>query len=74
MGVAINTHITALGVADESSWFKSSYSNATGGNCVEVAVLTSGIAIRDSKNKQGPALAVPAASWQAFLTLATTSA
>lgn len=31
-------------------WRKSSYSGNTGGDCVEVADLTPGIAVRDSKN------------------------
>ncbi|RPK32439.1 hypothetical protein EES39_38795 [Streptomyces sp. ADI92-24] len=41
-------------------WQKSSYSDGAGNNCVEVADLTStayaGIAIRDSKVPEGPAL------------------
>ncbi|MFG3077054.1 DUF397 domain-containing protein [Streptomyces sp. NPDC048225] len=30
-------------------WFKSSYSEASGNNCVEVARTQSGVALRDSK-------------------------
>ncbi|MFF3730762.1 DUF397 domain-containing protein [Streptomyces sp. NPDC002476] len=59
MEVAINTNIMAPDLAEESAWFKSSYSNDTGGSCVEVADVTrthSGIAIRDSKIPSGPAL------------------
>ncbi|MFJ6566762.1 DUF397 domain-containing protein [Streptomyces sp. NPDC091292] len=69
MDVAINTNITALEVAPESAWFKSSYSNDTGGSCVEVADLADQVGIRDSKNKNGPALVVPAAAWSSFVGL-----
>ncbi|MFI1870006.1 DUF397 domain-containing protein [Streptomyces jumonjinensis] len=51
-------------------WAKSSYSNATGGNCVEVAALTPRVGIRDSKNKQGPALLVPTPAWRDFVAFA----
>lgn len=51
-------------------WFKSSYSDH-GGQCVEVATSAAGscrvIAIRDSKNTEGPALAFPADSFGAFV-------
>ncbi|WP_086740442.1 DUF397 domain-containing protein [Streptomyces glaucescens] len=30
-------------------WFKSSYSEASGNNCVEVAWMQTGVALRDSK-------------------------
>ncbi|MBX7551552.1 DUF397 domain-containing protein [Streptomyces sp. tea 10] len=56
-------------MASESAWFKSSYSNDTGGNCVEVADLTPQVGIRDSKKKSGPALVVPAAAWSSFIGL-----
>jgi hypothetical protein len=36
-------------------WHKSSYSGGGGQNCVEVAVLPSSVAIRDSKDPSGPA-------------------
>jgi Domain of unknown function (DUF397) len=53
-------------------WRKSSYSNGSGGSCVEIAVLTPasdsepGIAIRDSKDPHGPALTVTARQWRDF--------
>jgi hypothetical protein len=51
----------------DADWFKSSYSNDQGGNCVEAARLgTVGMAVRDSKDPQGPALVFPAEAWAAF--------
>jgi hypothetical protein len=52
-------------------WRKSSYSNGSGGSCVEVAVIAatpaeSGIAVRDSKDPHGPALTFTARQWSAF--------
>ena len=41
-----------------AAWRKSSRSSGNGGNCVEVAELTSGIGLRDSKNPDGPKLIV----------------
>lgn len=49
-------------------WRKSSRSGAGGNaNCVEVAFAGPAVAVRDSKNPHVAALAVPAASWAAFL-------
>ncbi|THJ75724.1 DUF397 domain-containing protein [Candidatus Frankia alpina] len=56
-----------LGGTSELVWRKSSYSNGAGGMCVEVAPLSEGIAVRDSKNPRGPMLAFSAAEWDAFL-------
>jgi hypothetical protein len=50
-----------------ASWFKSSYSNGQGGACVEVASNLPGIvAVRDSKDRGGPQLAVPHQAWSQF--------
>jgi Domain of unknown function (DUF397) len=50
-------------------WRKSSYSNDSGGECVEVADGLPGVVpVRDSKNPTGPALLVNARAWQAFVT------
>jgi len=48
-------------------WKKPSRSGA-GNNCVEVADLDGGRAVRDSKNPTGPALMFTAAEWSAFTT------
>ncbi|MEU3658733.1 DUF397 domain-containing protein [Streptomyces sp. NPDC032940] len=48
-------------------WRKSSYSGDQGGQCVEVAELPSTIAVRDSKNPTGPALALAPGAFSAFL-------
>ncbi|MFF2852458.1 DUF397 domain-containing protein [Streptomyces sp. NPDC058001] len=56
-------------MAPESAWFKSSYSNDTGGACVEIADLVDQVGIRDSKDKSGPALVVSAATWHSFVGL-----
>jgi hypothetical protein len=50
------------------NWHKSSYSGNSTGNCVEIAPIPAGTAIRDSKNPTGPTLRFPAAAWQPFLT------
>ncbi|NEB05024.1 DUF397 domain-containing protein [Streptomyces sp. SID13726] len=51
-------------------WSKSSYSNGTGGDCVEVAQGFPGvIPVRDSKQAHdGPVLFLPSATWTAFVT------
>ena len=49
-------------------WIKSSYSGPTGGNCVEVAFLADGgVAMRNSRDREGPALIFTRAEWDAFL-------
>ncbi|MBM7167165.1 DUF397 domain-containing protein [Streptomyces sp. G44] len=64
----------ATEVAPEDAWFKSSYSNDTGGSCVEIAPLTNQVGIRDSKDKAGPALVVPAGAWSSFVSLVRSGA
>ncbi|MFK4068834.1 DUF397 domain-containing protein [Streptomyces sp. NPDC029674] len=67
----MNTRHTAPDLAPDRAWFKSSYSDGTGQNCLEVADLSAtpdtGIAVRDSKNPQGPALLLHPSSWSAFV-------
>ncbi|MBC6463753.1 DUF397 domain-containing protein [Actinomadura sp. HBU206391] len=47
-------------------WRKSTYSGDTGGQCVEVASLHPAVAVRDSKDPDGPELVFDAAGWMAF--------
>ncbi|MEV1007798.1 DUF397 domain-containing protein [Streptomyces sp. NPDC049881] len=58
--------------AGRTGWLRSSYSNADGGNCVEVAALRragcpGAVPVRDSKLPYGPALAFAPATWGAFV-------
>jgi hypothetical protein len=49
-----------------SSWCKSSYSNSSGGACVEVATADA-VLIRDTThNGHGPVLRVSAETWRAL--------
>lgn len=51
-----------------SGWHKSSHSSGNGGNCVEVAARGPGVvAVRDSKDPDGPALVFTPADWSAFI-------
>jgi len=48
-------------------WRKSSYSNGSGGECLEVADGVTGVVpVRDSKVPDGPVLLLPASAWSAF--------
>jgi len=50
-----------------AKWRKSSRSNGQGGACVEVARNLPGVvAVRDSKNPDGPAIVVNPVAWQGF--------
>lgn len=49
-----------------TTWRKSSYSD-TATNCVEVAPVPSGTAVRDSKNPTDGFLTVRAREWTAFI-------
>ncbi|MFH9131881.1 DUF397 domain-containing protein [Streptomyces griseoaurantiacus] len=57
----------------ELAWFKSSYSGSSGDNCIEVAVHTEAVLVRDSKDTDRRALAVSRDAWSAFTTLAAGS-
>ena len=58
--------VRATGLA----WFKSSYSGAEGGQCVEVAAGEAAVHIRDSKAVAGPVLTVSRRAWAGFVGLA----
>ena len=52
-----------------ADWRKSSYSGGNGGTCVEVARnLPDVVAVRDSKNPDGPALILSRTEWASFIT------
>jgi hypothetical protein len=51
-----------------AAWHKSTFSNGSGGNCVEVARNLPGVvAVRDSKDRGGPVLTLTASDWLAFV-------
>lgn len=52
------------------SWRKSSYSSSASGDCVEVAPCPDSIHVRDSKNTQGPQLALSPTAWTDFVSYA----
>ncbi|MGH3695828.1 MAG: DUF397 domain-containing protein [Pseudonocardiaceae bacterium] len=52
---------------DSIVWHTSSYST-TNGDCVEVAPAPDQVLVRDSKDPDGPALAIPTPTWRTFLT------
>ncbi|WP_314174646.1 DUF397 domain-containing protein [Streptomyces winkii] len=49
------------------SWTKSSYSGTQGDDCVEVAACPGTVHVRDSKDKEGPQLALSPSAWTAFV-------
>jgi hypothetical protein len=49
------------------TWRKASYSGGNGGGCVEVACPgTAIVAVRDSKDPDGPKLLISSPIWQTF--------
>ncbi|ATO15310.1 DUF397 domain-containing protein [Micromonospora sp. WMMA2032] len=51
-----------------ATWRKSTRSSGNSGDCVEVADNVPGVVgVRDSKDRQGPALTFTAESWAAFV-------
>ena len=51
-----------------AGWFKSSFSNGQGGNCVEHARLPDGSrAVRHSKHPEGSTLIFTPGEWAAFI-------
>jgi hypothetical protein len=51
---------------DTATWRKSSYSGNNGGDCVEVAGATGVVLVRDTVNRAGALLSIPASAWQDF--------
>ncbi|MBP8536801.1 DUF397 domain-containing protein [Streptomyces sp. MK37H] len=54
-----------------AEWIKSSYSDGSGGQCVEFsrtfAQTQAAVPVRDSKNPHGPTLIFPAEGWSSFV-------
>ncbi|WP_329266257.1 DUF397 domain-containing protein [Streptomyces pseudovenezuelae] len=55
---------------EKLTWFKSSYSDGEGGQCLEVAVTPDTIHLRDSKHPTAPPLTLSPTAWSAFVCLA----
>ncbi|MET9445848.1 DUF397 domain-containing protein [Streptomyces cinerochromogenes] len=54
-------------VLDTATWYKSSYSGGSGGDCLEVADgHPTLVPVRDSKAPHGPKLVFRAEAWAAF--------
>ncbi|MFM9441634.1 DUF397 domain-containing protein [Streptomyces acidiscabies] len=50
----------------EVAWRKSSYSDTEGNECVEFAACTNTVHVRDSKDTDGPQLALAPTAWAEF--------
>ncbi|MER5937993.1 DUF397 domain-containing protein [Streptomyces sp. NPDC001928] len=48
-------------------WFRSSYSNGAGGECIECALTLDEVLVRDSKREPGPVVTLGNGAWRAFL-------
>jgi hypothetical protein len=51
---------------DELNWRKASYSGSGGGSCVEVADAAHVVLVRDTTDRDGGTLIIPASAWQTF--------
>jgi hypothetical protein len=49
----------------EPTWRTSSYSGE--GNCVELSGQVGRVLVRDTQNRKGPVLTVPARAWREFV-------
>jgi hypothetical protein len=48
-------------------WRKSSHSDNGAGSCVEVGGAATGVLVRDTTDRGGAVLAIPASAWRALL-------
>lgn len=64
-GVGVNGPVRKDDRHMESTWRKSTYSDANGGQCVEVA-SDGRVMVRDTTNRDGVTLSVPADAWAKF--------
>ncbi|MEV1077133.1 DUF397 domain-containing protein [Streptomyces sp. NPDC050211] len=51
----------------EPTWFKSSHSGGNTTECIETALASSHVLVRDSKTPQGSHLSVSAEAWTKFV-------
>ncbi|WP_216900927.1 DUF397 domain-containing protein [Nocardia alni] len=52
--------------SNRRGWFKSSFSGAGSGGCVQVRFANGEARVRDSKDLQGPVLVFNRSEWEAF--------
>ncbi|SCD71575.1 DUF397 domain-containing protein [Streptomyces sp. DvalAA-19] len=65
------TYRPSAGEASGLLWFKSSYSDSSNPNdCVEVATSPGTVHVRDSKDADGPHLALAPTAWVGFVSYA----
>lgn len=57
----------------EVAWTKSSHSAGNINDCVEIATSPDAILVRDSKDPEGPHLALTPTEWNAFVEFARTA-
>ncbi|MET8174519.1 DUF397 domain-containing protein [Streptomyces clavifer] len=63
-----NTNQSAACAGTSGRWRKSSYSGASGAECLEVALGHPIVPVRDSKAPHGPVIAFSAPRWTTFVT------
>ncbi len=52
---------------NSAPWRTSSYSGNNGGACVEVGQAACVVLVRDTRNRDGAALSIPADAWRRFI-------
>lgn len=73
-GVEHDLAVDVVGIdLTQAMWKKSSYSGGNG-SCVEVADLGEHVAVRDSRDRQGPKLVFTREAWRGFMEDAKTGA
>ncbi|MFE9169387.1 DUF397 domain-containing protein [Streptomyces kebangsaanensis] len=66
------SHQTSSRDTSDMAWFKSSYSSgAETDSCVEIATEPGTVHVRDSKNIEGPRLAMTPGAWAHFVSYAS---
>jgi hypothetical protein len=49
-----------------TAWRKASYSGNGGGSCVEAGNVPGGVLVRDTTDRDGAVLSIPAEAWKMF--------